>query len=134
MARRVIEYIVADDNRDKGKHFVITEMSAAQAESWAMRALLLLMKNGVELPDGVERAGMAGVAEMGFKALSGISFAEVAPLLDEMLTCVKIRPDPTKAHIERPLIEEDTEEMTTRVKLRMQVWNLHTDFLRAAKR
>ena len=47
-----------DDNRDRGKVFVITELPASKAEAWAMRAILALLANNVELPDGFERLGM----------------------------------------------------------------------------
>lgn len=131
MARKTVNYTVADDNRDRGKVFVITEMPASRAESWAMRAILALMANNVELPEGFERLGMAGMVELGLKALSGLRWEVVEPLLDEMLACVQIMPDPGKPHVVRPLIEEDVEEATTRVKLRVEVWKLHTDFLKA---
>ena len=40
-------------------------------------------------------------------------------------------PDPSKPHVVRNLIEEDIEEITTRLKLRGEVWKLHTGFLKA---
>ena len=55
MARRTLIYTVKTENRDNGKKFVITEMSASRGEAWAMRALLALMAGGVNLPDGFER-------------------------------------------------------------------------------
>ncbi len=54
-----------ETNRDYSKVFVITEMSALAAEKWAMKALLLAMKYGAELPDNVRDGGMAGIAVMG---------------------------------------------------------------------
>ena len=50
MARSISNYTVQDEGRDNGKVFVLTEMPASRAESWAMRALLALMANGVEVP------------------------------------------------------------------------------------
>lgn len=131
MARNVLNYTVVDEGRDKGKTFVLTEMAASRAESWAMRAILALIKSGVELPDGFERLGMAAMAEMGINALSGLRWEVAEPLLEEMWTCVQIMPDPSKAHVVRDLIEEDIEEIMTRVKLRIEVWKLHVGFLKA---
>ena len=131
MARNTLNYTVTDEGRDKGKTFVLTEMPASKAEAWAMRALLALLANNVELPDGFERMGMAGMAEVGIKALSGIKWDVAEPLLSEMWDCVQIMPDPSKPHVVRPLIEEDVEEITTRVKIRAEVWKLHTGFLKA---
>ena len=131
MSRSTANYTVTDDGRDRGKVFVITELPASKAESWAMRALLALMANGTDLPEGFERSGMAGMAEVGIKALSGLRWEVAEPLLAEMWQCVQIMPDPVKPHIVRMLIEEDIEEILTRVKIRAEVWKLHTGFLKA---
>jgi len=131
MARATLNYKVTDEGRDKDKVFVLTELPASKAESWAMRAILALMAGGVELPEGFDRMGMAGMAEMGIKALSGLKWEVAEPLLAEMWQCVQIMPDPSKTHIIRNLIEEDIEEIATRVKLRAEVWKLHTGFLKA---
>jgi len=131
MARKSTNYTVTDDNRDKGKVFVITELPAARAESWAFRAILALMEGGVELPPGFERMGMAGIAELGIRALSHLRWEVAEPLLAEMWDCVQIMPDPAKPHVVRPLIDQDIEEVMTRIKIRAEVWKLHTDFLSA---
>lgn len=132
MARKTTNYMVPDEGRDHGKLFVITEMSAARAESWAMRVLLALMASNVEIPEGFDELGVAGLAELGLKSLSGLKFEVAEPLLAEILTCVQIIPDPKKTHVVRPIIEDDIEEVATRLKLRMEVLKLHTDFLDAA--
>ena len=71
------------------------------------------------------------MAEVGIKALAGLKWEVAEPLLQEMWDCVQIMPDPTKPHVVRKLIEEDIEEIATRVKLRAEVWKLHTGFLKA---
>lgn len=135
MARQTLNYTVTAEGRDKGKVFVLTEMSASKAESWAMRALLALMGSGVEVPEGFERMGMAGMAEVGFRALTGLHWDVAKPLLDEMMECVAYMPDAAKPQIVRPLMEsagvEDIEEVATRLQLRVEVWKLHTGFLKA---
>jgi len=131
MARKVVNFTADDEGRDKGKTFVITEMSASQCENWALRAILALTAGGVEVPEGFERLGMAGMAELGIRALAGLKFDLAKPLLDEMLGCVSIMPDASRPHVVRPLIDEDIEEVMTRVRLRAEVWKLHTDFLQA---
>ena len=47
----------------------------------------------------------------------------------EMFKCVRIYPDP-RSHpgVLRELVEDDIEEIATRVKLRMEVLNLHLGF------
>jgi len=131
MARNVLNYTVIDEGRDCGKVFVITEMFASRGEAWALRALLALMDGGVELPEGFERMGMAAMAELGIKALAGLRWEIAEPLLAEMWSCISIMPDPSKPHVVRNLIEEDVEEIMTRIKLRAEVWKIHTGFLKA---
>jgi len=131
MARTTANCTIQDEGRDHGKVFVLTELPASRAESWAMRALLALMASGVEVPEGFDRMGMAGMAEVGIRALSGLKWEVAEPLLAEMWSCVQIMPDPSKTHIVRNLIEEDIEEISTRVKIRAEVWKLHTGFLKA---
>jgi len=129
--RSTLNYVVQDDGRDRGKIFVITEMSASQAEAWAMRAILALIANGVDLPENFESMGIAGLAELGIKALSKLKWTDAEPLLAEMWQCVRIMPDGAKPHVIRNLIEEDIEEIATRIKLRAEIWKLHVGFLKA---
>lgn len=126
--RRSLRVTIEDDGRDKGKVFVLTEMPASQAEDWAIRAFLALAHSGVELPENLEGAGMAGIAMLGFQALSGVKYEELKPLLAEMFSCVRIQPDPNNSGIVRDLIEEDIEDVGTRLTLRQKVFELHTGF------
>lgn len=131
MARSQINFTITDPGRDMGKTFVLTEMSAAQCESWAMRALLALMGSGVTVPEGFERMGVAGIAQLGLKALSGLKWEIVEPLFAEMFECIKFMPDASRPQITRPVMDEDIEEVKTRLTLRVEVWKMHTDFLKA---
>lgn len=128
MARTVINYTVTDEGRDKAKVFVITEMAPARAEAWATRAILALMKANVDIPEGFDRLGMAGLAELGLKALGSLSYDVLEPLLAEMLTGVTVMPDPSKTHIVRNMIDGDIEEIMTLVKLRAEIWKLNASF------
>lgn len=131
MARKTANVTIEDAGRDQGKVFILTELPASKAEAWAYRALLALIAGGVEVPDGFQNMGMAGMAEIGIRALSSLKWEVAEPLLAEMWECVRIIPDPSKPQIVRNLIEEDVEEITTRLKLRAEVWALHADFLKA---
>ena len=105
-------------------------MPAMQAEKWATRALIALTKSGVEIPDDIASSGLAGIAMLGMKAISGINFYEAEPLLDEMLDCVEIIPDKNNRNFKRSDIQTDIEEVSTLFKLRSEVFNLHTNFLK----
>ncbi|KVS07765.1 hypothetical protein [Burkholderia vietnamiensis] len=132
MARKTTNF-TATDGRDDGKRFLITEMSASQSEEWAARALFAAMSCGVEIPDEVLGAGLAGVAAIGIKALGRVPFEIVKPLFDEMMTCVQYEFEPGRAGGTRALIETDIEEVATRLKLRKAVLDLHLEgFLAAA--
>jgi len=131
MARATLNYTVTDDGRDKNKVFVLTELPASKAESWAMRVLLAMMSGGVQAPAGFEKMGVAALAQIGIKALVGLKWEVAEPLLAEMWQCVQVMPDPNKPHVVRNLIEEDIEEIATRIKIRAEIWKLHMGFLKA---
>lgn len=124
MARKESSF-VAETGRDQGKTYHLTEMSASQAESWAIRVILAVGNAGIEIPDGLASQGMAGLMAVGYMNLLKIPFEAAKPLLDEMMGCIQFVPSPT---IKRPLIEDDIEEVKTRLELRKAVWNLHMDF------
>lgn len=132
MARKEIFYTVEDKGRDNGKKFYIREMSATQAEWWAIRAILAMANNGINLPDNLSDMGMAGMAKVGLEMVAKIPPEDARPLLDELMKCVQSVPNPDDQSIKRPLIDDDTEEVITRLKLRGEVFKLHVDFLTAA--
>lgn len=134
MARKTIRYTVTDEGRDKGKVFVLTELSASEAEDWAASAFLALSRSGADIPDDVQEMGMSGLAVLGLRALSGLKIEEARPLLARMFACVQINPDPARPEIVRALIEDDIEEVKTRLLLRKEVFDLHTGFFTSAAR
>ena len=128
--RKTVDVEIFDEGRDKGKVFHIKEKSAYEAEEWAIRALLALSRANAEMADVDTGMGMAAFAGNAFKALMNMDFYEAKPLLDEMMTCVKIRPDPMNPQITRDLMPDDIEEVATLIKLRREIFNLHTGFFR----
>jgi hypothetical protein len=139
--RRTKEVIINTGNptnRDEGKKFLITEMSSYTSEKWAARALNMLLASGLEVPEVAASAGMAGLASVAGASLlagfKGLSWGLVEPLLDEMMTCVSvsvpIRPEPGKPSAFRGLLEdaEDIEELSTRLRLRKEIMELHLGF------
>lgn len=124
-----------DTNRDFGKTFLLKEMPASTAERWATRALLALARSGINLPDNAAGAGWAGIAVLGFQALSHASLDEIQPLLDEMWQCVSFIPDMRHPQVSRALMwpgpdgeGADIEEVTTMLRLRAEVFTLHSGF------
>ena len=127
MARKKTTVKIETEGRDKGKVFLLTEMPARQAEKWGARALLLAAQSGANVAN--VNAGMLGVVTMGLQAvLGGVRFSDVEPLLDEMLACVAIVPDPRHPEVTRPIIDDDLEEWATITRLRQEVLELHLGF------
>ncbi len=149
MARKEAVF-TATDGRDAGKQFQLREMSATRAESWAIRMMLAMGKAGIEVPEALRQQGLAGLmsvlqnpdddgaqfvaALLGvlkvtlFTNMLRIDPEDALPLLDEMMGCVQ-RIEQT---VTRSLVEDDIEEVSTRLKLRTAIWNLHTDFFSGA--
>jgi hypothetical protein len=128
MARKTIKYEVKDKGRDNGKVFVITEMPARQAHSWATQAIFAIMNAGVDVPENIAEMGMAGLAAVGVKALGGIPHHVAQPLLDELFECIQIMPDKNRPEVVRCLIDDDTEEVMTLFKLQKEAIGLHVNF------
>jgi hypothetical protein len=125
--RKVISVTVPNDPRyarDIGKTYQITEMPASQAEEWAMKAIGAMSRSGADIPPEFLAGGWAVVAMVGLKAIFAASFEDAKPLLDEMMGCVMS----VQTAAVRPMIEEDIEEVSTRVWLRDQVFACHAGF------
>ncbi|MGF6633525.1 hypothetical protein OKW39_000676 [Paraburkholderia sp. MM6662-R1] len=128
MTRKSVTYTVQAEGRDKGKVFKLVEMPAERGEKWAIRALLALGRAGMNIPESAIREGMGAMARVGLDALMRVEFHEAEPLIDEMMECVSIIPDPSKPEVVRGLVADDIEEVVTRVVLRREVFRLHTGF------
>lgn len=120
-----------EGNRDSGKMFLITEMPAARAEKWALRALLLLKGSGERIPDNLQGLGMVGVAILGINVFlqGSIRAEDLDPLMDEMFSCVSIVRDPRHPDVATAIVsDDDVEEVQTRLWLRSEVLRVHTNF------
>ena len=125
--RKELTVTIQDEGRDKGKAFLILEMSAEKAERWAIRASQALVRAGMDIGD-TRDLGMEGLARLGIAALFRVDDESLDLLLEEMFSCIEIIPDPSKPNVHRKLLSEDIEEVVTRIKLRMEVFELHTGF------
>ena len=120
------------------KLYQITEWPAARAEQWGIRALMAYNRGGGHLPvDQVFGRGMEGIVYLGIDTfLRGqMQAAEVQPILDELLECVKIVRDPsardkaTNQPVATDIVaDSDIQEVATRMWLRSEVLYLHTGF------
>lgn len=120
------------ENRDADKVFVITEMPARDAARWSVKLLTALINAGVQLPDAIAKAGLGGVALIGFSSISRLDADVANGLMDELMKCVRIRPDSRNRDTIRDLIGDDIEELGTYFTLAREVFALHTGFLQGA--
>lgn len=136
MARREQRVTITAEGRDRGKVFMLREMDSDRGERWALRSLLALSRGGIEVPPGMFDAGFAGLATMlpyflviGLQSLHGSQWAEIEPLLDEMMGCVQWQP-PGAAPLQPLFPGENSqiEEIATRLQLRKEVLQLHVGF------
>lgn len=124
--------------RDNGKTFLLTEMPARQAEAWADRAFLALAASAFDIPKDIDvRGGMASIYQLAL-LVGHMRFPELRPLMDELMSCIKIVPEPRNPMSARALIDvgdvnDDIEDATTRIFLRNEVISLHINFSLAAR-
>lgn len=116
----------AETNRDFGKKYLLTEMDAFRAEAWARNALGALSRGGFSIDAETMAAGWSTLYGRGIEAFLAAPAELTAPLLKEMMGCVKIV---TSANITRDMLADgDVEEMATIVRLRDEVIDLHVNF------
>lgn len=134
MARKTKTLTIDAEGRDKGKTFLLTEMSAAKAEDWAIRVLLALGSANVDLPPGAMQLGMAALAEIGLMKLFAVKSEQVRPLLSELAECAVFVPNPQKPQVTvpYPVYETQVEEVRTLLAIKWEVLKLHLDFSLAA--
>ncbi len=131
--RKTKEITIHDPkSRDDGRVYLITEMPSSQTEKWAFRVMSALVKGGFDTSlFGEGKTGnMETLVRAGLESVLGrLDFFDLEPLLDEMMGCVQMVPS---AGIIRKLMEEDVEEVKTRLLLRREVFALHVDFFDSA--
>jgi hypothetical protein len=139
MTLRTATVQITREGRDKGGVFVITEKPAVQATEWFLRAAMLLIRSGADVPPDIMQHGPAGMVTLGIgTVLTGLGKApwfEVKPLLDELLSCITSYHPPGG---NMPLgnwqvIAGQIQEPATILQLHEEVVSLHLGFSLAAR-
>ena len=145
MARKTKDLVIAD-GRDKGKTFVITEMSVIDADNWANRALLAMLRGGVDVGNvnfgliadtiGVGDApkidpmgGMLELARITIAGLGNVTETVGQDLLDQLINdCAQVI---SSGGVVRQMlsIDDEIEDLKTLWMLRKESFLLHIDFL-----
>lgn len=128
--------IEIEKGRDKGKKFKIVEMSAYSADTWATRALMLILSSGATMPDDIDKddlqgiGGLSTVLKYGLKGLTSASYEKAKPLLDELLGCCYYIPEGYNSiQLTPSVVDTIVEDVVTLMKLKMEAFTLHFDFL-----
>lgn len=112
--------VTITEGRDRGKRFLITEWPCIRSEHWIFRAIFGLGKGGVELPPEVLQLGAAAaVYAIGSQATRIPSRLGIR-LADELMECVQI----VEQNVTRSLVDQDIEDVTTRLRLKAEVLKL----------
>ncbi|ELY4670909.1 hypothetical protein ACOJBQ_003907 [Cronobacter muytjensii] len=134
MARKEIPYVVMDENRDKGKEFIITEMSAWDADELAQDIFRAMGDcNYTGIPADVIAMGCAGLATVGLSVLSASSPEVSRQLRDRLLSTVQIVITHDGDRQIRAVKSIDFEEVSTIRSLMDKVFKVNFDFLTIAE-
>lgn len=134
MARKEISFIVEAEGRDKGKEFLITEMSAWDADTLAQDIFRAMGDSGFsEIPADVIAMGCAGLATVGLSVISASSPDVARQLRDRLMSTVDIIITHEGARQQRKVKGElDFEEVSTIRTLLDKVFQVNFDFLTIA--
>lgn len=113
----MIELSIQDGKRPV--NIVIEKMDAYAAESWMIRAGLILGREAVNATDMKDYRGV-------IRALCQVNYEEAKPLLDELLACCSVKVGKLKKRLPSPgLIESPL----TLLKLRVEALRANFGFL-----
>lgn len=133
MARKEISFI-ATDGRDAGKEFVITEMSAWDADSLAQDIFRAMGdSNYSSIPADVIAMGCAGLATVGLSVISASSPEVARQLRDRLMSTVDIIITSEGQRQQRKVNGSlDFEEVSTIRSLLDKVFEINFNFLTIA--
>lgn len=132
MARKEIPFIVETEGRDKGKEFLITEMSAWDADSLAQDIFRAMGdSNYSSIPADVIAMGCAGLATVGLSVISASSPEVARQLRDRLMSTVDIVITNDGQRQQRKVNGSlDFEEVSTIRSLLDKVFQVNFEFLK----
>ncbi|MBC2610778.1 MULTISPECIES: hypothetical protein [Citrobacter] len=134
MARKEIPFIVETEGRDKGKEFLITEMSAWDADTLAQDIFRAMGdSNYSSIPADVIAMGCAGLATVGLSVISASSPEVARQLRDRLMSTVDIIITNDGQRQQRKVNGSmDFEEVSTIRSLLDKVFEINFNFLTIA--
>ncbi|WP_215762192.1 hypothetical protein [Acetobacter sp. P1H12_c] len=134
MALKQKTVTVPHEGADKGKMFIITRMSAYEADKWGRHAVQAAIKGGGAIPGLTEGGGLAEVAAAGIGIFGSMEPATMDTLIDQLLECVAYVPDLANPAVTIPFkLAANTnqiEEIPTVGWLQKEAFSMHVDFFK----
>lgn len=134
MALKQITVTVPQEGADQGKMFIITRMSAYEADKWGRHAVQGAIKGGGAIPDMGGGGGLAAVAAAGIGIFGAMETETMDTLIDQLLDCVAYVPDPANPTVTIPFKlaarTDQIEEIPTVGWLQKEAFALHVDFFK----
>ena len=135
MPRKEIPFVVTEEGRDKGKEFIITEMSAWDADTLSQDIFRAMGdSNYTGIPPDVIAMGCAGLATVGLSVLSASSPDVAHKLRDTLMSTVDIVVTHEGQRNQRKVNGTiDFEEVSTIRAVLDKVFQVNFDFLTIAE-
>ncbi|MFT9441034.1 MAG: hypothetical protein ABF593_04645 [Acetobacter papayae] len=132
MALKQITVTCPHEGDDKGKQFVITRMSAVEADKWGRHCFQAGAASGAAIPGMDPGAGLAGLAAAGIGIFAAMEPSRMDELIDQLLQCVQMIPDPGNPAIllNWQMAQTQIEEIPTIGWLQVEAFKLHVDFFK----
>jgi len=131
--RKEITWQVDDNNRDNGKEFVITEMSAWDAEELAEDIMRCMSQGGYfDIQPEVIQMGVAGLATIGLSVIASADRETARMLGQRLLESVDMVITHDGKQSRRKVKDIDFEEVSTIRQIKDKVMHLNFDFLTIA--
>lgn len=136
MALKEIIVTCPHEGSDRGKQFIITRMSAVEADRWGRHCLQAAAASGGDIPGVMDGGGLAAVAAAGIGIFAAMPPEKMDALIDRLMQCVEMAPDPNNAAIRMKwaVAQTQIEEIPTVSWLQAEAFKLHTDFFKGAGR
>lgn len=134
MARKEVSFVVEEEGRDKDKEFVITELSAWDADELAQDIFRAMGDSGFTgIPQDVISMGCAGLATIGLSVLSAASPDVSKSIRNRLIQTVEIVIYNEGQRVIRKVDgPSDFEEVSTIRKLMDKVFEVNFGFLSIA--
>ena len=130
--RKEKKITITDDNRDRGKQFMVREMSAVEFLEWTTKAVWGMRKGSQELPDQ-SHGGLLAVAAAGMGIFSMMPPETALELQMELLDSVFVIPDSRHPELYQAMkgdqgLDYWIKEVQTLVRLTSEALDLNSNF------